>query len=147
MLLFRSYPFFPTWSPDSRWIAYSKPAPNRNRKITLYSLDQKKTFPVTDTFYNDTQPQFDQNGKYLYFISNRYFHPAGDAFDFKFNYYHTAGIYAVTLQKDEPSPFAPRSDEEKDAPAAAPGAPGAPAGAAPAGAPPATPGPWPALGW
>ncbi len=131
-----------TWSPDSRWIAYSKSAANRNGDIVLYSLEQKKAFPVTDVFYNDVNPVWDWNGKYLYFISNRYFHPAGDTYDFKFNYYHTAGIYAVTLQKDEPSPFAPRSDEEKDADekpagAAPPAGGAAPPAAAPAGAPPA----------
>jgi len=127
------------WSPDSRWITYSKTAANRNSKIVLYSLEQKKVFPVTDTFYNDNNPVFDLNGKYIYFVSNRYFHPAGDAFDFKFNYYNTAGVYAVTLQKDEASPFAPRSDEEKDAEEKkdAPGAAGGPPAGAGAAAPPA----------
>lgn len=101
------------WSPDSRWVAYSKPGPGFRNSLYLYSLEQKKTFPVTDAFYNDFAPAFDHNGRYLYFLSQRFFHPSGDTFDNRFSYFHTTGIFAVTLAADEPSPFAPRSDEEK----------------------------------
>lgn len=131
------------WSPDSRWVAFSDSigSPVAPSQIFLYSLEQKKTFPVTEKFYNDGNPVFDWNGKYLYFLSQRYFHPAGSATEPRFGYFHTTGIYAVTLKADEASPFAPRSDEEKDAdekkPEAAPGAP--PAGATPPAA--ATPAP------
>jgi tricorn protease len=101
------------WSPDSRWVAYSKADRSLNRSVYLYSLEQKKVFRVTDAFYNDFNPAFDHNGKYLYFLSNRFFHPSGDNFDNRFGYYHTTGIFAVTLKADEPSPFAAQSDDEK----------------------------------
>ena len=104
-----------TWSPDSRWLAYSKTARNLSNTIFLYSLEQKKVFPVTDAFYNDVNPAFDQNGKYLYFLSQRHFQPSGDTFDTRFSYFHTWGIFAVTLKADEPNPFGPQSDEEKEA--------------------------------
>ncbi|MBI4462704.1 MAG: PD40 domain-containing protein, partial [Acidobacteria bacterium] len=101
------------WSPDSRWVTYSKADTNFFRSVFLYSLEQKKVFPITNSFYNDFDPVFDQNGKYLYFISERFFFPSSGEFDNRFNYHHTAGIFAVTLKADEPSPFAPQSDEEK----------------------------------
>ncbi|MEE8201524.1 MAG: hypothetical protein V3R29_10195, partial [Candidatus Acidoferrales bacterium] len=100
------------WSPDSRWVVYTKHEPSFSQSIYLYSLEQKKTFPVTDSFYNDFDPVFDQNGKNLYFLSDRFFFPSSGQFDARFNYYNTTGIFAVTLQADEPSPFPLRSDEE-----------------------------------
>lgn len=122
----------PDWSPDSRWVAYVKPGPNLAGSVYLYSLEQKKVFRVTNGFYNDSEPRFDPGGKYLYFLSDRFFYPSGGQFDPRFNYYYTTGIFALTLKADEASPFAPESDEEKEAegekkpagetPAAAPGA-------------------------
>src|SRR5712691_3687763 len=103
------------WSPDSRWVAYAKPGPNLSDAIYLYSLEQKKIFPVTDGFYDDTNPVFDHNGKYLYFLSQRFFYPSAGRFDERFNYYSTTGIFAVTLKVDEASPFELQSDEEKGA--------------------------------
>jgi len=103
------------WSPDSLWVTYAKTDPNLATSIYLYSLEQKKVFRVTDSFYSDFNPVFDHNGKYLYFLSDRFFFPSGGRFDPRFNYYNTTGVFAVTLKADEASPFGPRSDEEKEA--------------------------------
>jgi tricorn protease len=103
------------WSPDSHWVAYAKTRPNLSQAIYLYSLEQNKIFPVTDGFYDDSEPAFDPNGKYLYFLSQRFFFPSEGRFDPRFNYYATTGIFGVTLKADEPSPFALQSDEEKEA--------------------------------
>ncbi len=103
------------WAPDSRWVTYTKTDRRGSGHIYLYSLEQKKTFPVSSGFYSDTNPVFDQNGKYLYFLSQRYFYPSIGQLDQRFNYYSTDGVFAVTLKADEASPFAPQSDEEKGA--------------------------------
>jgi len=83
--------------------------------VYVYSLEQKKKFQVSDGFYNDFDPAFDQNGKYLYFLSQRYFYPSFGQLDQRFNYYSTDGVFAVTLKAEEASPFGPQSDEEKAA--------------------------------
>ena len=83
--------------------------------VFLYSLAAKKTTEVSTGFYSDNNPVFDDNGKYLYFISTRYFYPSIGQLDQRFNYYSTDGVFAVTLKADEPSPFKPESDEEKTA--------------------------------
>jgi tricorn protease len=106
------------WSPDSRWIAYSKSGSNLSNSIYLYSMEQKKAFHITNGFYNDQNPVFDPDGKYLYFLSARFYYPSSGAFNQRFNYYDTDGVFALTLKADEPSPFAPQSDEEKSADAA-----------------------------
>jgi tricorn protease len=109
-----------SWSPDSRWITYSKTGSNTANSIYLYSVDQSKAFHVTNGFYNDVNPIFDPEGKYLYFISARFYYPSSGVFDQRFNYYDSTGIFALTLKADEPSPFQPQSDEEKPADTAKP---------------------------
>jgi tricorn protease len=103
----------PNWSPDSRWIVYRKPAANQNDTLWLYNLEQKKSTQVTNGFYNDRDPVFDENGKYLYFMSDRFFYPTIGNLELRFSYFSTGGIFAMTLKADEASPFAPQSDEEK----------------------------------
>jgi tricorn protease len=104
-----------TWAPDSRWLAYSKPHRRGANDVFLYSLENKKSTRVSEGFYSDNNPAFDLNGKYLYFISTRYFYPSIGQLDQRYNYYSTDGIFAVTLKADEESPFKPQSDEEKAA--------------------------------
>jgi tricorn protease len=103
------------WSPDSRWVVYAKQVTVPNHGIYLYSLETKKTTAVTNAFYDDSNPVFDPEGKYVYFLSQRFFYPSAGQFEERYNYYSTTGLFAVTLKADEASPFAPQSDEEKAA--------------------------------
>ncbi|HEY2017152.1 MAG TPA: PDZ domain-containing protein [Bryobacteraceae bacterium] len=104
-----------SWSPDSRWLAYDKPG-NGNGKgaLFLYSLDPRKIYSISQDLYDDGNPVFDPGGKYLYFLSNRFFYPSTGTFDQRFNYNYTTGIFALTLKADEAAPFGPQNDEEKD---------------------------------
>ncbi len=104
-----------SWSPDSLWLAYSKTHRRGSNDVFLYSLGTKKISQLSAGFYNETNPVFDANGKYLYFISTRYFFPSIGQLDQRFNYYATDGVFALTLKADEQSPFKPQSDEEKPA--------------------------------
>jgi tricorn protease len=104
-----------SWAPDSQWIAYSKADRRGAGQMFLYSLGQKKFTKISDGFYNDTNPAFDPEGKYLFFFSQRYFFPSIGQLDQRFNYYSTDGVFALTLKADEASPFTPQSDEEKAA--------------------------------
>jgi|SRR5579884_399369 len=102
-----------TWSPDSKWIAYTKPNRSHLSSLMLYSVAQKKSYTISDGHYSDREPVFDQNGKYLYFLSDRTFSPTLIGPEININFQNTTGIYALVLQADTPSPFAPESDEEK----------------------------------
>jgi tricorn protease len=104
-----------SWAPDSQWIAYSKADRRGAGQMFLYSVGQKKFTKISDGFYNDTNPVFDPEGKYLFFFSQRYFFPSIGQLDQRFNYYSTDGVFALTLKADEASPFTPQSDEEKAA--------------------------------
>ncbi|MBD3381505.1 MAG: protease [candidate division Zixibacteria bacterium] len=100
------------WSPDSRWLTYVKhPDKTRIRSIFLYSLEDNQIYRLTDGTTDDYNPVFDPDGNYIYFISKRSFNATTGDYEFDFVYNHMDGIYAILLDKDKPSPFAPRSDE------------------------------------
>jgi tricorn protease len=100
------------WSPDSQWVAYSKPGENNLGTIDLYSLADGKITPVTSPLTNNNSPVFDPQGKYLYFFSDRDYNEVLGNFDVEFSNPKSTRIYVVTLRADLPSPFAPQSDEE-----------------------------------
>ena len=99
------------WSPDSKWIAYTKTGDNQFNKVFIYSLEQKKSYPVTDSWYNSGQPCFSDNGKYLFFTSNREYNMSFSQVEFDIAYKDMGNIYYVTLAKKTPALFEPKSDE------------------------------------
>ena len=99
------------WSPDSKWITYTKNSDNRFQQIYLYSLDQKKSFPVTENWYHAFNSTFSIDGKYLFFISSRDFNPDFSNVGSTISYSDMSNIYFVTLTKDTPSLFKLKSDE------------------------------------
>jgi tricorn protease len=103
------------WSPDSRWLAYEKRLRNYMGAIFLYSVDSGKSAQVTDGMSDAGYPAFDADGKFLYFTAST---DSGQSLQpdiHSFSRPVTRSIYLVVLPKDEPSPFAPESDEEKGA--------------------------------
>ncbi len=105
-----------SWSPDSEWVGYARMAVNDNRAIELYSLADHKITQVVSSFTDNTQPIFDPEGKYLYFLSDRTYNEVLGPYDMDFSNPKATRIYAITLRADEPSPFAPRDDEEEEDP-------------------------------
>jgi len=101
------------WSPDSKWLAYSKVLPNELSAIHLYSLAGGKSTQVTDGLSDATNPVFDKDGKYLYFTAST---NSGESLGLDIHAVgrtSTSSVYLVVLDKTQPSPFAPESDEEK----------------------------------
>ena len=110
-----------SWSPDGLWLAYAKAgaedmgsdddASTYMGRIYLYSLKKGAATAVSDAMSNDYEPVFSPDGDYLYFASDRHPNPVWSQSEFNIATLKMAGIYVVTLRKDEASPFAPRSDE------------------------------------
>jgi len=94
-----------TWSPDGKWVAYSFVQFNRNNKVFLYSVEQNKSFPVTDGFYDSLNPTFDANGEYLYFLSYRDFTPRMDIFEDNHVIANPVQVMAVQLKAGQKPPF------------------------------------------
>jgi tricorn protease len=101
------------WSSDSKWLAYSKVLPNELSAIHLYSLADAKSMQVTDGISDATNPMFDKDGKYLFFTAST---NSGESLGLDIHVVEaaaTSSIYLAVLDKTQPSPFAPESDEEK----------------------------------
>ncbi len=119
----------PRWSPDGRWLAYSRPAaPRRQPALWLHDVEQGARHQVTSGAFADVEPCFDRAGKLLLFASSRAFRPSYGDLETSFVYGNTQALLAVPLQRGAPSPFAPRVDEEPSAPAAPGEEPAKPAG-------------------
>ena len=103
-----------TWSPDNKWLAYSKQLPSGQHAIFLYSLEQAKSFQVTDGMSDAVSPVFDKNGKYLYFTASTNIGLTTAGLDMSSQEHRvTRSVYLAVLSRDEKSPLAPESDEEK----------------------------------
>ncbi len=101
------------WSPDSKWLAYTRNATSFLNTIRLYSVADGKSLPVTDGLADATFPVFDPNGKYLYFLVSTDAGPVQDWFSqANADMAASRGIYLAVLAKGVPSPLAKQSDEE-----------------------------------
>lgn len=99
------------WSPDSKWIAYTKTDDDFRSKVFLYSLDSKQSTVVTDHWYEASGATFSPDGKYLFFVSDRDFSPTYSRTEWNHSYADMSKVYFVTLSKATPSPLAPKNDE------------------------------------
>ncbi len=105
---------FGDWSSDSKWVAYTRVTGTYFQQVFLYSVEQQKSFAVTDGLSDAGEPVFDRGGKYLYFFASTDAGPVINWFDqSSADMEMTRNIYLATLQKDTLSPFARQSDEEK----------------------------------
>ena len=122
--------FGASWSPDSKWITYSKNLPSHLRAIFLYSLADKKTYQVTDGMADSISPTFDAGGKYLYFLSSTDFGPSTSWLEMSsLDRPVRRSIYLAVLSAEDPSPLLPEADDEKAPSSETPKPPAAPAAA------------------
>ncbi|HEX5717784.1 MAG TPA: PDZ domain-containing protein [Thermoanaerobaculia bacterium] len=101
------------WSPDSRWLTYTKEVETQLDSIWVYSLDTRKATRLTSGLTDDTNPVFSPDGRYLYFLSNRDFNLTFSGFEFSYVYTDPTRVYVAVLSKEGPALFLPTSDEEE----------------------------------
>ena len=102
------------WSPDSKWLTYTLQLENHMRAVFVYSLESHKATQVTDGMSDALYPNFDKNGKYLYFTASTDMGLTTGWLDMTSEAHPvTRSVYVAVLKKDLPSPIAPESDEEK----------------------------------
>jgi tricorn protease len=115
----------PEWSPDGKWLTYSKQDESRTSDIYLLasSGDDKKPHKVTFDSYDERSPRFGPDGRKLFFIrSDNIGGGGGGGFGNA-----SVQIYSVGLERLDRDP----DDPEDRAEAEAPPAPGEGEGAAP----------------
>jgi tricorn protease len=109
--------FDATWSPDSKWITYSKNLPSHLRAIFVYSLADKKSHQLTDGLADSISPAFDAGGKYLYFMASTNFGPSTGWLEMSsIDRPVRRAIYLTVLSATEPSPLLPETGDEPPKP-------------------------------
>jgi len=104
----------PNWSPDSKWIVYTKQLKNRLCVVDVYSLETSKVDQLTDGLSDARYAAFDRSGKYIYFTASTDDGPTTGWLDMSgYPFQTTRSVYAIVLKKTDPSPLSPESDEEK----------------------------------
>ncbi len=103
-----------SWSPDSRWLTYTLNTQTYIQKVFVYSLEQDRSFAITDGLSEVAEPRFDAGGNYLYFLASTDAGPVKQWFDMSnADLRASYSVYLAVLKKDLPNPLAKESDEEK----------------------------------
>ena len=105
---------FPTWSPDSKWVAYASRLRSMYRAIFVSNVETGETKQVTDGLADAMFPVFDAGGKYLWFFASTDLGLRSQwldmtSYDREVNF----GLYVAVLKKGDASPLLPESDEDK----------------------------------
>ncbi|HEY2846614.1 MAG TPA: PDZ domain-containing protein, partial [Pyrinomonadaceae bacterium] len=107
----------PTWSPDSKWVAYSAHLKSLYRAIFIANAETGESKQVTDGLSDAVWPAWDASGKYLWFLASTDFGLKSQWLDMtNYPYNPTYGLYMAVLSKKDPSPLLPESDEDAGVP-------------------------------
>jgi tricorn protease len=99
----------PSWSPDGKWLAYSKPDASRTTDIYLVPSTGGEEKKVTFDSFGEAGPRFSPDGRKLYFLRNESTQ-TGQAAGVP-----SIHIYAVTLERLERDPDDPEERAEAEA--------------------------------
>jgi tricorn protease len=97
----------PVWSPDGKWLAYSKPDQTRAGDIYLIPSAGGEERKVTFDSYADLGPQFSPDGRKLYFIRSEGLFGGGQQL--------SSQLYSVALEREERDPSEPEERPEQPA--------------------------------
>jgi len=102
------------WSPDSKWITFTQGMDNGNNAIFLYDVENQKSHQATSGFFEDSDPVFSTDGKYLFYLTNRKLSAVySDMGDGTWVYPNSTQIASLSLTSDAPSLLQPKNDELK----------------------------------
>ncbi|MFE1264888.1 S41 family peptidase [Streptomyces albogriseolus] len=95
------------FSPDGAWLAWSHPVIGRSlRQIKLARIKDRLVLDVTSGRFEDENPVFTRDGRYLAFLSWRGFDPVYDVHTGDLSFPLGCRPYLVPLSSATPSPFA-----------------------------------------
>jgi tricorn protease len=93
------------WAPDGKWLAYGFSESAKVSTIKICSVEDGSTYHLTEPRFWDYAPNFDPDGKFIYFLSYREFNPVYDSLYFDLGFPRGIRPFLISLQKDTRSPF------------------------------------------
>ena len=102
-----SYP----WSADGGHLAFTMDEPTGFTCVYVWSVADGQVHRVTDPMFDSSEPAWDTEGNYLYFIGTREYQPQLSGIEFNFATNRGRTLLALALRKDGKNPFPPQSDE------------------------------------
>lgn len=100
-------------SSDGTWATYTTTLPNRMSTVFLFDVEKRKSYQVTDRWYDASQPIFSQDGKYLFFSSSRDFHAQYSQVEWNTSYNVQDYVFVLPLAADADNPTMLRTDFDK----------------------------------
>lgn len=101
-----------SWSPDGRFIVYSKMNKDFMYQLYVYSLETKAINCISNGLFHDFNPVFTKDGENILFVSDRRFEPTYCDLEWEMVYQKVAGIYAITLKKEGKSIIPFKTEDE-----------------------------------
>ncbi|MCX4575544.1 PDZ domain-containing protein [Streptomyces sp. NBC_01571] len=99
------------FSPDGAWLTWSHPGVGRSlRQIKMARIKDRVVVDVTNGRFEDENPVFTRDGRYLAFLSWRGFDPVYDVHTGDLSFPLGCRPYLVPLSSATPSPFALNPD-------------------------------------
>ncbi|MFC1495440.1 S41 family peptidase [Thermodesulfobacteriota bacterium] len=99
------------WSANGGHLAFSMTDPNQYSSIYIWSVADNKLRRITGSYFNEYNPEWDTEGNYLYYLSERQFAPQISTVEWNFATNRQTSIFVLALRKDVKHPFPPESDE------------------------------------
>ncbi|QNV05806.1 S41 family peptidase [Shewanella algae] len=104
----------PSWSPDSRYLAYSKQDDSFFRSLYLFDSRNNQSNRITQGMADVRYPVWDSAGDKLYFAASTDYGPHAAWLDMtSVAFTPTYGLYTMLLNTRTEAPMLPRSDEEE----------------------------------
>ena len=99
------------FTADGSWAAYTTSLANDYSAVFLFDVAKRKSYQVTDRWYNSSSPMLTADGKYLFFTSDRDFRSQYSAVEWNASYNVSSYLFVVPLAADTPNPLTAKSDE------------------------------------
>lgn len=100
-----------SWSPDGQLLAYDKQIQNSHNAIFIYEIATGKKHQVTSGFYNETEPVFDSEGRYMYYFTKRPGNAHQSDIDENYMFINSTKVAATPLRSDTPLLLTRRPEE------------------------------------
>ncbi len=101
-----------TFSPDGKYVAFSRPEPGWTSSVWIADVDGTKKLQLNLSGINAQAPDFDVTGKFLIYLSDTQLNPTGQSYTNKYGFDNSTRVYMVALSAATESPFLPKDDEE-----------------------------------